>query len=184
MFGLTSLFDEVLRLVNAWKPQKRYRSEDGYRDELKEFLRTNLNRSNALSIGPQKPIKVASESGRHLCDIAVDESVGVELKKDLNKLAEVDRLSGQLSRYKKQYSGIIVVLVGSTNKDAYAELVNRVYEMQQSTGISLGFTAGTKIRVVDKGFTGAGAEKTRVKNAQPKRPYWVNPLTGKKEPLF
>jgi hypothetical protein len=178
MFGFTSLFEKVLRLVKAWGPQARYRSEDGYRDELKEFLRTNLNKPDPLGIGSQKPIKVASESGRHLCDIAVDESVGIELKKDFNKLAEVDRLSGQLSRYKKQYSGIIVVLVGDTNKDAYDELVSRIVEMQQGTGISLGISARTEIKVVDKGV------KTKVENAKTKGPYWWNPLTGKNEPLY
>jgi hypothetical protein len=150
MFGLISLFDDVLRFVQTWKPKGRYRSEDAYRDDLKEFLRTSLNKPSPFAIGPQKRIKVTSESGRHLCDIAVDDSVGIELKKDLNELAKVDRLFGQIGRYKKQYSGIIVVLVGNTSKDAYEDLVSRLSEMQSSTGISLGFTAGPKITVINK----------------------------------
>lgn len=148
MFGM-SQFDNVLRLVRVWKPKGRYRSEDGYRDDLKEFLRESLNRPSSFAIGPQRRIKVTSESGRHLCDIAVNDQVGIELKKDLNKLAEVDRLIGQLSRYKRQYSSLIVVLVGNLGKDNYEDLMSRVGEMQKGTGI-LVFTSGLNIRIVDR----------------------------------
>jgi hypothetical protein len=178
MFGLTSLFDDVFSYIQSWNPKQRYRSEDGYRDDLKEFLRTNLNKPEPFGVGPQRRIKVTSESGRHLCDITVDEKVGIELKKDLNKLAEVDRLDGQLGRYRGSYSeGIIVVLVGNTNKDTYEDLVNRVGKMLESPGISFGLTTEPRIKIVDKGFR----ETT---STQPERPYWINPLTGKKEPIL
>jgi len=175
MFG-PSLFDEVLRLVKAWNPKGRCKYEVHYRDDLKEFLRTNLNKPSPFAIGPQRRIKVTPESRRYLCDIAVNESIGIELKKDFDK-SKVDRLYGQLSRYKKGYrSGLIVVLVGNTNKDAYEDLVNRVVEMLRSTGISFGITTEQKIEIVNKGFT-------ETRDTKPQGPYWVNPLTGKKEPL-
>lgn len=136
MFRL-SLFNYVLQLVQAWKPKQRYRSEDGYRDDLKEFLRTNLNRPSPLAFGPQRRIKVTSESGRHLVDIAIDERIGIELKKDFRTTADVDRLIGQLIRFNPHYpDGLIVVLVGNTGGNAREELMSRV----------------SKIKVVDKGF--------------------------------
>jgi hypothetical protein len=148
MFGLTSLFDVVLRIVRAWKPKGRYGSEDGYRNDLKDFLRAELNRPSALTIGPQRRIKVTSESGRHLCDIAVDEKIGIELKKDFRTIAEVDRLIGQLHRFNPQYpNGLIVVLVGNTGEDAREELMSRVNRV--------------RVKVVDKGFAELEKERPR-----------------------
>ncbi len=79
--------------------------------------------------GPQDKIVVKKESGRGLCDIAVNRVVGIELKKDLKSKAQIDRLTGQIRRYMKDYDVILVVLVGNTNSDAREDLEEAIQDI-------------------------------------------------------
>jgi len=136
MFG-PSLFDIICQEIQNWKPKTRYRSEEGYRDDLKEYLRKVLNTPPPFSIGQPPRHKVTSESGRHLCDIAVDESIGVELKHNLKSRPQVDRLIGQVKRYLNYYSGIIVVAVGNMRDDIREEVRGRLGELLPRGLVSL-----------------------------------------------
>ena len=67
------------------------------------------------------------ESGRNLCDIAVNRAVGIELKHNLDTKAKVDRLIGQVHLYMQDYSeGVLIVLTGETRENTYADLEDRV----------------------------------------------------------
>ena len=56
------------------------------------------------------------DKGRHLADIGIGNRVGIELKKDLHKKSEVDRLIGQLTTFLSDYKyGVIVVTCGETD---------------------------------------------------------------------
>jgi len=135
----SDLFDEVYNLVINWKPQKRYRDHQGYRDDLLKFLRKNR----------PYPIEVKKEAGGSRCDIGVAKSVGIELKKDLKTKAEVDRLMGQLNEYRREYPlGLIVVLVGNTDEDRYDDVKTRVSRMVSEHSSIFG---GLRIKVVNKG---------------------------------
>lgn len=124
-----SLFDEVLSVVKNWEPKARYPTEAGYRDDLAKYLREELNRSGPFDIR-QRRHKVKMEHGRSLAGIAVDEKVGIELKKDLKTRPVVDRLSGQVRRFRNNYSDVIVVLCGKISEEAYDE----VLELERNPG--------------------------------------------------
>jgi DNA polymerase/3'-5' exonuclease PolX len=143
MFG--QLFNEVLDLVESWEPKEKYPNEDKYRNDLMAFLREELNKPSLLS-APQA-LKIRKESGRALADIAINEKIGIELKKDLKTQSQVDRLVGQIRRYKKGYEDVIIVLVGKTSDEALDELKEAIRESDQGT-LGLQYK---KIEIVDKG---------------------------------
>ena len=145
-----SLFNEVMDIINDWEPDDdSFTDEKDYQDDLISFLREELNEKQQMTIGTQKRIKVQSESGRHLCDIGVDEEIGIELKKDL-KLSEVDRLKGQIDRFKKQYKDLIIVVVGEHNPDNHEELIEFVDDIKDTSPLGMG--QGLNIEVIDKSF--------------------------------
>ena len=82
-----ALFDDAISIITRWRPSKQYGKENQYRDELMEVLRKKFNEQFSLSFGTRNRVKITSESGRHLCDIAINEKrLGIELKKDLKHL--------------------------------------------------------------------------------------------------
>lgn len=147
MYG--SLFEDVVTAIGEWQPRKRYRKETTYRDKLRDFLIKKLNSSTGL-FGPSERVIVKKESGRHLCDIAVNEKIGIELKRNLNKLSKVDRLAGQLGRFKKDYTAIIIVLVGKTKTNTAEELYERINELRERDEMGV-FGGSTRFKIIDKG---------------------------------
>jgi len=127
MFG--DLFSRVCRLVEDWQPRKKHKSEAGYRDDLLQYLRDDLNRPDPLGFSEKHSIR--KESGRHLADIGIDGTVGIELKHNLKTKAETDRLFGQIDDYLKGYDSMIIVLCGKTNEDILDYLEEIVRNMPQ-----------------------------------------------------
>jgi hypothetical protein len=113
------LFEDTIGIINRWKPSKRYRTENRYRDELMQVLREEFdNRKSNFSFSSTLKIIVRKETGKEFSDIAINRRrIGIELKKDLNTNSQVNTLSGQLIGYKKEYDDIIVVLVGKTDRE-------------------------------------------------------------------
>lgn len=120
-----SLFSDVVRATENWKPQK-CTSEAQYRDDLLSYLRKNLKRDTLL--GGEK-ISIRKESGRHLADIGIENDVGIELKYNLNTKAKVDRLFGQIDDYLKGYNSVVIVLCGKTSDDHLDYLEEKVIKM-------------------------------------------------------
>lgn len=124
------LFDDVLDIVREWVPEKKYRKETEYRDDLAEFIRKKLKEleegPDVLSsiIRPEKHT-VKRESRRTYADIAIDEDIGIELKRDLKGKSEIDRLVGQVDGYEKDYRYIIIVLCGEVDNEAVDEVEKR-----------------------------------------------------------
>jgi len=149
MFG--SLYSDVVRAIKSWQPKKKYNVEPQYRDDLIDFLRHSLNESRASGIfSPQKRVSIRKEDGRGLCDIAVDRRIGIELKKDLSKKTQVNRLVGQIVDYKREYENIVIVLVGKTDKNALDSLMDAIHDLE-SNQMDIGLTRQTKIKIIDKG---------------------------------
>ncbi|MBW2986380.1 hypothetical protein KY333_03340 [Candidatus Woesearchaeota archaeon] len=142
---LGQLFNKVLDLVESWEPQEKYPNEDKYRNDLMAFLREELSKPSLL--GMPQALKIRKESGRALADIAINEKIGIELKKDLKNQSQVDRLVGQIRRYKKGYNDIIIVLVGNTNVEILDELNEAIRESDQGA-LDLQYK---RIEVIDKG---------------------------------
>ena len=109
---------ETTRLIKKWKPEE-FSNEKQYRNDLVKFLRKQ-------EFDWYGEVIITKEDGRGLCDIAINQEVGIELKKDLKKKSEVDRLSGQIIDYKRQYDNLIILLVGKTNEDTLDLLKSKI----------------------------------------------------------
>ncbi|MCJ7614514.1 hypothetical protein MUO71_07125 [Candidatus Bathyarchaeota archaeon] len=115
-----SLFDEVLQTINNWKPKTQYPTENKYRDDLLKFLRKTLNPSgNCVFRSPiwssdfyEQPL-IKKEAGRSLADIGIDNKIGIELKRNLKRKSQINRLVGQVVDYLGGYSYAIIVLCGN-----------------------------------------------------------------------
>lgn len=114
MLGIDPLFDNVVEAIKRWKPSADYTSEPKYRDDLQEYLLKALNRPDPMNLIKQSVI-VRKEAGRGLCDLEVNRRIGIELKRNLKSKEMVDRLTGQINNYEREYSDIIIVLVGNTD---------------------------------------------------------------------
>lgn len=131
---------KLVSIIERWEPITEYAKENEYRDELASHIRRQFK--NDLISGD---IKVSKESGRGLCDIAINErGCGIELKKDLKSKSQIDRLVGQVNRYQKEYNSVIIVLVGKTNPDSLDELKGQL----KGIGSSL---LPQPIKIIDKG---------------------------------
>jgi len=134
MFGM-NLFDECIDLINKWQPKQKYSKELNYRDDLMDFLQERLNNFKDMFSG-NRNVLVKKEDGRGLCDIAVgNRRVGIELKKDLKSKSQINRLQGQIDDYEDDYQeGVIVVLVGNTNKYVENDLRNKLQKKLNKFG--------------------------------------------------
>jgi hypothetical protein len=128
---LSPLFDETIDLINRWQLKHHYLYENQYRNDLLEYLRKKFDEQNPFS-SPRK-ISIRKEDGSELCDIAIDErTIGIEMKMDLVVKEDVDKLSGQLLSYKKQYNDLIVVLVGMIDDEAFEYLKQQISGLQDN----------------------------------------------------
>jgi hypothetical protein len=128
---MVSAFLSVRKLVSEWQPGA-LPSERKYRDSLIAFLRGRLNNATIE--------KEYRHSGT-TADIYVKEShiigstrVFVELKRNLLRKAELDRLVGQIECLQPRRNSIIVVLCGQTNPT----LVARFEDQYNTKGFRLG----------------------------------------------
>ena len=153
-----SLFEDVVSAVEEWQPRKRYQKEIAYSNDLRDFLINRLNSSTGF-FGPSERVIVKRESGRNLCDIAVNDKIGIELKRNLDKLSKVDRLAGQLGRFKKDYNAIIIVLVGNTKPNASEDLYGRINELKHGNEIGM-FGGGTRFKIIKKGVKASKKEES------------------------
>jgi hypothetical protein len=121
IFGTS--FDDVLEMVRNWRPEKEYGKETDYRDDLVRYLRKKLNEGQSMfGLGPAEKHVIQIESGRGLADIGIDKKIGIELKLNLDKKKERNRLFGQVKDYMEGYQYIIIVLCGQTNESEYEQL--------------------------------------------------------------
>ena len=65
-----------------------------------------------------KSYQLTEESGDSLCDLVVNKTYVIELKKDPDS-AEYDRLFGQLARHLQFYKTILVVICDAKRGDRY-----------------------------------------------------------------
>jgi len=143
MFGGQQLGPQVLRCVESWVPEKAYRKESRFQDDLKEYLEHQLNSSGG-PLGPNRTHSVRKERGKARADLAIDDQVGIELKREV-KNSGLRRLRDQIHDYRDEYPFVIVCACGLQETGKWNEL-KQEYEGQQG----LGFDAGATIRFVEK----------------------------------
>jgi hypothetical protein len=152
--GLDSLFNTVLRTIKDWDPQAEYSTENKYRDELLVVLRKKLNRSGSDAYS--SPIWgidylgqhfIKKEAGRSLADIGIDDEIAIELKLNLKRRSQINRLVGQVVDYLRGYSSVIIVLCGHTEQEAVDVLK---YNLKRIIGSSSAFGQEKLVRIVSK----------------------------------
>lgn len=104
--------DSVAEIVEKWIPRQKRKSEEAYKAELAEYLRNN-----------GFP-RTTEERGESACDVLVEETVPVELKKDPDK-AELDRLSGQMLDMLTEYGCVVACIVRATRGDLIKKFSKR-----------------------------------------------------------
>jgi len=123
-----SLINKVLQEVREWQPAKNYRSELKYTEDLHSVLLEKFQNSQVTR--DDKNNKKGLDIGVTHQSMYSGESVGIELKYNLDKTAEYQRLIGQIETKGQRYGHIIVVLVGQTNNNMYVNLNNWVKNRQ------------------------------------------------------
>ena len=145
-----STFDVVSRLVEKWVPKKQYCSEEGYRNDLYNYLRKKLSSEGTdmlgLGLGAKRHV-IKKEVGRHLADIGIDDEIGIELKLNFKRQSQKDRLVGQIKRFLKSYRYVIVVLCGEIDEGKVDELQQDFIGYQPTGGI---FSPGKIVKIVCK----------------------------------
>lgn len=124
MFQGEQLFDDVIQEVNRWIPSKEYDHERKFQDELQDYLDENLNSGGDPLMGNQRDIPVSKEHGKSKADIAVDDSVGIEMKRELSN-SQNKKLRGQIEDYLDNYNYVIVLACGIKDKDGWRKLKNK-----------------------------------------------------------
>jgi hypothetical protein len=153
-----NLYNDVEVIINNWEPEV-YSNELAYRDDLFSFLRSELNKPSAFGT-PQERVNVTKEDGRGLCDIAINRRIGIELKKDLSRKSEMDRLVGQVVGYKGDYEDIIIVLVGISTDEVNDQLENSLQSLRSQGGITLRQEVSIKvINKADEEYTDEGSDE-------------------------
>lgn len=154
---VNALFDDVVRAIQKWVPEKHYRSEKGYQNDLSQYLRNAMKQPQGL-LSQSADVTVHKESGREVCDVVVNRTVGIELKYNLKRKSDVDRLVGQVTGYKKEYDGVIIALVGNVYPDVVDQLKSKL-QSESGTGVGLGAPAEAPVRIIEIGKDGAAQDK-------------------------
>lgn len=120
--------DEVVTYTEEWVPDN-HDDEYGFQGELQNYLDAQLNESNSSDLhvglgggtGEQYPVR--REYGKSQADVAVGDEVGIEMKYNLSN-GRINELRGQIEKYKKEFSCVIVVICGLKDTDGWRELQN------------------------------------------------------------
>lgn len=128
---------EVIQAIDGWIPSQEYDHERKYQSELQEHLDDALNSGGAMDgllggMGSGGGVEVSTERGRTNADIAVDDRICVELKRNFDN-GKVDRATSQIEKQREEYEAVIVVACGVDDMDGWRRLQNRI----QDAGIGL-----------------------------------------------
>lgn len=145
-FG-NQLGPQVLDLVEAWVPEKAYRKETRFRDDLMDFLDDRLNSGGGGMFGRGRVYSLRKERGASRADIAIDDQVGIELKREV-KNSKLRRLRDQIRDYEREYGYVIICACGLQETGKWNEL-RQEFE-GQATGLEMGGSQSATIQFVEK----------------------------------
>lgn len=78
-------FQQVVDAMERWIPEKKYRRETKFRDDLQDYLDAQLNSGGGGVLGggmSQQDHVVSVEHGKVNADVCVNDQIGIELKRD------------------------------------------------------------------------------------------------------
>lgn len=121
------LSQEVIGYVEEWIPERSYRTESKFQNDLQSYLDYRLNEQGGQGLGGgmggRQQIPVKREYGQVNADVAVGGDIGIELKRDFTN-SNKHRLSGQIKDYQKEFPCVLVVACGISDMDGWRELEN------------------------------------------------------------
>lgn len=118
---------EVWRLVQGWTPPEVHDHERKYQSELQEYLDEELNGGGGgmgLGMGGGQSHAVSTERGTAYGDVVVDDTVGIELKRNFSN-SQKRKLRGQLEDYGDNYDFVIACACGVEDTDGWREVENK-----------------------------------------------------------
>lgn len=117
--GVDDYLFSLLEVLARWDPRPRGEaSELAYQDSLQRHLR---RRAPDLRVERERPIDVVIEQTRRRLDLTIDERVVIELKRNLRRTADVDRMYSQLRSYAKAWPHGPVLLVICETAEEFAQ---------------------------------------------------------------
>lgn len=137
MFGGGQDFEKVVGLIQDWVPSQEYGHENDFQKELQSFLEKELNENQQAGpgFGSQQNYEVSRERGTSRADIAINDEIGIEMKRDFSNSQE-KKLKGQIEDQLGNYDFVIVCACGIEDKDGWNRLKNE-YEGQQGMGMEM-----------------------------------------------
>ena len=119
-----ALFRRVVCEIQGWTPQGSYRTEETYRYDLVNHLKT-------------RGYVTRVEAGTDLVDILVEDQIPIEVKKTPKSRAEYDRFAGQLLRFADVYACAIGIVCDVKGKEAYKVFFDQFIRMKGNRKIML-----------------------------------------------
>lgn len=137
MFQGQQLFRDALQEVKNWIPSKAYGHERDFQDELQDYLDERLNTGGGM-MGQQQDVPVEKEHGKSKADLAIDDTVGIEMKRDLSN-SQNKKLRGQIESYLDNYNYVIVCACGIKDKSGWRKLKKKYEGTQGIEGGEVAF---------------------------------------------
>lgn len=119
---------EVWRLVRNWTPTEVHDHERKYQPELQDYLDEQLNGGGGpmdVGMGGGRSHAVSTERGTAYGDVVVDDTVGIELKRNFSN-SQKRKLRGQLEDYGDSYGFVIACACGIEDTDGWREVKNEL----------------------------------------------------------
>ena len=138
--GGQQTFQQVVDLLDQWRPEKAYRSERKYQQDLQDYLDEQLNSGGMGVLGAgmgSGDYVVRTEYGHVNADVAVDDTVGIELKYNLTN-SQVKKLRGQIESYRDEFPNVIACACGVKDMDGWRELKNSYQDGSGGFGMGQG----------------------------------------------
>jgi hypothetical protein len=120
-----SVGSQVWDLIQQWNPSQVHDHENKYQSELQNYLDQALNESGGgmgmgLDMGGGSHA-VSTERGTSYGDVVVDDTVGIELKRNFSN-SQKRKLRGQLEDYADNYDWVIACTCGVEDTDGWHEV--------------------------------------------------------------
>ncbi len=115
--------ESVYRVIKQWQPDE-LPTEARYRDSLIAFLNEKLSR--AIIVKEYRHNGTTTDIYVKRQGILGSTHVFIELKRNLKKKSDLDRLIGQL-RYLKPRSNYVIVVLCGDSEPAFVDLIKQEY---------------------------------------------------------
>jgi len=107
--------NDVVGLIERWQPEKWYRSEKKFQEDLANYLRNNVGSNQGFGMSSGEKPAVRTETRNNKADIRVGKNTAIEMKRKLESTSKLDRCVRQVERYSESFGQVIVVVCGASD---------------------------------------------------------------------